>query len=261
MLTLIDFSNVAYLSFYGSLRANNIKPEECPEDYIGHIDSFKKKIDQIYQKGQQLSDQQTMVFVLDDKPTYRLSIYPEYKASRKKMTFSPKKALMDLIKFWNIKTVISPGNEADDIIATMVAEHSDDTKVGVVTTDKDIWQINTFLNTFVMNPQTLDIVTEENLRKDFEINHWSKIKLHKALFGDSSDNMPNNTPRMQRYLLQVINDSDGNLDTFYELLKSVKVSDRCEELLKKNKEAIKINYRLAKLRYNCDIKDYVWEDK
>ena len=57
--------------------------------------------------------------------------------------------------------------EADDAIATFVAQNCDDQKIVVVTTDKDLWQILDHPNTSILDPGSLEFVTEKLLKEKF----------------------------------------------------------------------------------------------
>ena len=255
-ILLLDFSNLAYLSFFNSLKVHKKKPEEVDASYNGHIDSFSAKIEKLLEKLS--SEQTTPVFVLDQKPIHKYALYPEYKSNRKTLPFNPKPSLLGIIRYWGWRTIYSPDMEADDAIASFVARNFDDNKIVVVTSDKDIWQVNDHPNTSILNPVTLNFVTLDDLRESFSISNYSQIKLHKALWGDASDAVPNSAPRMQKYLLPVINKSNGELDDFYEKLKEERISNRCRELLDLNKAQIHINYELVRLQYSCKVINYQW---
>ena len=121
MVVLIDFSNLVWSSFYGSLKYFKYTPENCPQDYTGHLDFFHQKLIKI------LQDQpcNEYIFVLDCKPIGKFKLYSEYKKSRKRIKFNPKSAVLKMLDTWKANVVYAEGYEADDAIASYVGDHLD----------------------------------------------------------------------------------------------------------------------------------------
>ena len=78
-------------------------------------------------------------------PTFRHRAYAEYKAHRKEIEPDLKFQLplaQDLVRAWGLPTVVKPGYEADDLIATLAARGvRDGFDVLIVTGDKDALQL------------------------------------------------------------------------------------------------------------------------
>jgi len=248
---LIDFSNLAYSSFFAAIRNDNIKPEETPPHYTGHVHVFHQKV----QSLQQASHAAKMIFALDQWPKAKAELLPTYKSTRKKMEFNPKTALLTALQSWYCKTIEAQHEEADDVIASYVAQNFDYENIFVATTDKDIWQIADHPNCTIYNFHSNYSVTAAKLKEDFRVDEFRHIRLYKALFGDSGDNIPNATPRMQAHLIPLVIMSNGTLEHFWDIVdvKKGQLSARCQELLEANKKQIAINYELTTLRYNCKL--------
>lgn len=251
MILLIDFSNLVWASFFGSLKYTKYEPETCPLDYTGHVDFFHQKLVKILQD---VSCSQYL-FVLDHKPHQKYTIFPDYKKSRKKLQFDPKPAVIRLLEVWQAQVVHSEGCEADDVIASYVADNLD-TPITVATTDKDLWQLLENDKTKIYNFIKNSFVTKRELDEVYGVDSFAKIKLHKTLWGDSGDNVPNLIPRMQKPLIPYIIQSDGTLDHFWKVVTANwgTLSDRCQNLLTDNKDSLKINYQLVRLNFDCSYK-------
>jgi hypothetical protein len=249
MIILIDFSNLVWSSFYSSLRYHKYEPETCPSDYTGHVDCFHQKLVKILQ-DQPCED---YLFALDNKPKTKFSIFPEYKKSRKRIEFNPKPAILRLLQSWGAKVVQGEYYEADDIIASYVANNLD-TDICVATTDKDLWQLLENPRTKIYNFHKNSLVTKRELYEAYGLNDYAHIKLHKTLWGDSGDNVPNLVPRMQKNLLPLIMQTDGTLNDFWKHTAASwdTLSDRCKEILDENRDKLKTNYELVRLNFDCE---------
>ena len=248
MIVLIDFSNLVWSAFFGSLKFFKHEPETCPENYTGHVDFFHQKLVKILQE-QPCNE---YIFVLDQKPKKKFSIYPDYKKSRKRLEFNPKPAIFDLLHHWKSKILFSEENEADDAIASYVANNLDE-NITVASTDKDLWQLLENPRTKVYNFHKNGFVTKRELNEAYSISDYSQVKLVKTLWGDSGDNVPNLIPRMQKNLMPYVLQTDGTLTSFWNIVNTnwSQLSDRCKEILDANRETLKINYELVRLNFDC----------
>jgi 5'-3' exonuclease len=161
---------------------------------------------------------------------------------------------MNMLVEWGSKVIYSENNEADDAIASFVASNIDKEMV-IATTDKDLWQLCEIPHVKVFNFQKSTFVGKKELKESFELDDYTHIKLHKALWGDVSDNVPNLAPRLGRILLPVVKKTDGSLRDFWEKVEENKnsLTEKCLETLDLNKEKIRINYELVRLNFDCDV--------
>jgi len=253
MIVVVDFNNIVYAAFHRSLGINNIKDmTQVGHFYSGHVDIFR----QMLHRHLQLIGSSRVVFALDSKPKHKLGLYPEYKANRDPLPINPKPAIGREVENWSGEVLYADGYEADDAIAAYVARHATEEPITVMTSDKDMWQVLDHENVSVYSPHKQKLVDKTDLATAFHnISEFSHIKLVKALWGDSTDNIKNAVPRMQRYLVPVVKETDGTLADFWDKVfaPGVKLSEKCLEYLKQNNEIIETNYKLASLVYNCPL--------
>lgn len=128
-LLLVDLSSIFWRAWHASGDAEINKAKDVTTGTI-----------------QKASSGYRHVVLCEDQPPYSRSlIYPEYKANREEKSeqatgmFTRVKEYLD--NRWPI--VGCDGAEADDIIATLTrqAVESGDTKVSILTPDKDLWQL------------------------------------------------------------------------------------------------------------------------
>ena len=249
MIVVIDFSNLVWSAFHSSLRFTKYEPENCPPEYTGHVDAFHQKLIKILQE-QPCTE---YYFALDSNPQGKFNIYPEYKKTRKRIAFKPKKAIYDLLEAWKAKVMYSEYMEADDVIAAYVADHLDD-DITVATTDKDLWQLAENPKTKIYNFHKGIFVTKRELNEAYGIDDFSQIKLCKTLWGDASDNVPNLIPRMQKNLMPHVVLTDGTLREFMKAVDKNwdSLSERCRQILDANRDKLKTNYELVRLNFDCE---------
>jgi 5'-3' exonuclease len=213
-----------------------------------------------------------LIFVEDRTSKRKYDLFPGYKAGRGADDDAEKSAArhwlktegMGRVKAWLKERgyctfAWSEDNEADDTIATLVEKVRGKAPVIVASSDKDLWQL--------FDPPSVDIyhmtkgcfLAHEDIAKKFNgVDNPKFIPLVKALWGDTSDAIPNAVPRMQKQLVPLITASDGTIEDFITrtIFPSANLTARCKELLKLGAEQVQINYKLAKLDLNCKV---TWE--
>jgi 5'-3' exonuclease len=237
-----------WASFYASLRAFNVKVEACPATYTGHVDFFHQKLVRILQDA----PCHEYYFVMDKKPMNKYRIFPEYKKGRTKIEFDPKPATISSLMEWGAKVIWSEDNEADDCIASYIAENVDK-PFCVATTDKDLWQLCDIPSVRVYNFLKGSFVDKDALKEAYDLEEYTHIKLHKALWGDPSDNVPNVAPRLQKSLMPIIKQTDGTLKGLWDKLDSGwdSLNPKAQAVISMNKDKIQLNYELVKLNFDC----------
>lgn len=251
---VVDYSNLAYISFFANAKAEDV----IPDGYTKHIETFHEKITRAINSFGM--DTNCLIFAEDCYPKVKKELLPEYKTGRQKIEFDVRGTLTDNLKFDHYYFAKTKDFEADDVIATLVQKNP--TKnILVITTDKDIWQILSHHNCNIYNPVGNEIITREHLEKKFKLDDFKQIALHKALWGDSSDKIPNLIPRMQKQLLPLVKQTTGNLAEFFRVVKANRdnLTKRCVELLDENEDKLITNYTMAKLNANLEVK--IWENK
>jgi hypothetical protein len=199
--------------------------------------------------------QAEFIFVRDEDSVRKIMLYPEYKANRNGSDLPINEALK-FIKEKNVGRVCySPMNEADDTIASLL----DDNPAVIVSCDRDLWQLIELRKVGVLNPLTKKFITTADIQKAFQLEDPAHIVLHKALWGDAGDCVPNAMPRQQKALRPIVCVSNGTLESFTTGLRAAwsSLSQRCKDLWNENESQVQINYNLVRLHRYCPI---VWED-
>lgn len=183
-LTLIDGSSYLYRAFHALPPLKTSQGEPSGAIY-GVISMLKKAIQTI------ASDRIAVIFD-SPTPTFRHTLYPDYKANRLMMPeelqaqISPLQAMIEAM---GLPLIIMPGIEADDIIASLAQEAVlQGLSVVISTNDKDFAQIvsNDITLSNTMTGLQLDpsgVKTRFGIAPDQIVDYLS-------LIGDSSDNIP-----------------------------------------------------------------------
>lgn len=186
ILLLIDFNNILHRAFhaYDNLSFSG-KSTAC---LYGVIITLAKTIP-IFNPN--------YIIVCDDFPPYlRRQLLPEFKNDRPKADpervneFNESKAdcekFLDLL---NIPIVKSEGLEADDIIASFVRDHHNDSfdKIVIMSNDDDLFQLLTYPKVVLQRSKNLyDLKAFKEEYPDMKIEDWAKFT---ALAG-SHNNVP-----------------------------------------------------------------------
>ena len=142
------------------------------------------------------ADSYDFVALCKDSPPYaRRELYPEYKQNREKassvMIEQLRRTLAELER-WGYRVVGVPGQEADDVIATLAKLGSKaGYAVDIWTPDKDVRQALHWARTRIVDPLNGTVITGGDLLTD---EKWgippNMIPSFLALVGDGSDNLP-----------------------------------------------------------------------
>lgn len=135
-----------------------------------------------------------MVFVVDGKgKNFRHELYADYKANRSaapEQLILQIKPILDIIESLGVKVLVSEDCEADDYLASMVANFSKDRPVVLVGADKDLKQCISE-QVVLWDPSGKDerMTTLESFIAETGL-HPTSWADYQALIGDSSDNIP-----------------------------------------------------------------------
>lgn len=155
--------------------------------------------------------------------TKRHENYPEYKANRQALEDEFKYQIplvQELIQELAIPNLVAPGYEADDIIATLVANYKDNPEctIKVYSSDKDLKQ---FLqeNVLIIDPIKNQMTRTIDFQKEFGFAPLSIVD-YLALVGDSADNIkgvPSIGPKKASFLIQKY----GTMENIYTHLAEI----------------------------------------
>ena len=190
-------------------------------------------------------------------PTFRHTMYPEYKAGRHA---TPPELLMqfpyvkDCIRAMGISVIEKEGYEADDTLGTLsaLACAEGDTFSYVLTGDRDSLQLIGERTTVLLatNSQVVDFTSEVFFEKYGVLP--SQFVDVKALMGDSSDNIPGVRGIGEKTALKLISEN-VSLDNLYENIDSIKIGAKALEKLKEDRESAFLSRELARIVTNAPV--------
>lgn len=162
-----------------------------------------------------------LVICYEGGEKYRYELFPEYKAGRNRTKdFDPSpdaKRMMSHICCTEIKPV---GAEADDAIAAFIKRKPEAQHL-ILSSDKDLWALR---GPRVETVSFRDILSEADVRKSCKKHFGTptpkSITLAKALYGDTSDNLPR-VPRLFKKHVASVLEKTAIPDEFFANLDGV----------------------------------------
>lgn len=184
-ILICDGHNIAYRAFFAIRKLSSSKgvPTNAVYGFIRQMESLISKI-----------NPDSAVVVFDGGiPDYRLELLDSYKAQRPHMPeeMRPQMSLIgDYLRYAQFHSVCLDGQEADDVIATLVSKASmrGVEQIVLATSDKDMFQL-------VSNEVFISLPKQDRLMGPAEVRNKtgvdpSQILDWLALIGDSADNIP-----------------------------------------------------------------------
>lgn len=187
------------------------------------------------------------------KPTKRQDLYESYKAHRPSM---PEDLVVQvphirrIIDAFRIKTLSLPGEEADDIIATLTnMARAEGLDVCLVTSDKDLYQL---LGPGVTAYDTMKnrIFQADDIVERFGVEP-ERIPDFLALTGDSADNIPG-VPGVGPKTAKTLMKEFGSVERLLQEAESIK-RPRLRETVKDNADMLRLSLRLATVNSNLPL--------
>ena len=187
-----------------------------------------------------------LALVFDTKgPTFRHSLYSEYKANRPPM---PEELAIQIpyihtiVKHLNLALIEKQGFEADDIIGTLARlAEEDGFNVVVVTGDKDFRQIIS-PSTILWDTMKDKRANDETLKEELGVSPEKMVEIA-GLSGDSSDNIPGVSGIGEKTAAQLIREF-GDIEGVYKNLHAIK-KKKVKENLEKSYETALLSKKLA----------------
>jgi DNA polymerase-1 len=194
-------------------------------------------------------------------PTFRHEADDTYKADRPDTPedFIPDlKNLKELLSALNLPVLSAPGYEADDLLATLAKQGSQEGyQVKVVTGDRDLFQlVNSDEKISVLyldhkalkgNKVTGTEVDEDQVAKMLNIRP-DQVVDYKALCGDKSDNIPGVKGIGDKTAVKLLSEY-GTLANIYQHLDEIKGAT--QKKLRQGEEAAKHSQFLAQLKFDA----------
>ena len=250
-LYIIDGSAIAYRSYFGMIRAGLTRSDGFP---TGACYAFINSLLNLMENRD--PDHVVMVFDASEK-TFRHDIYPEYKATREAMPDDLVQQLPyihDLTKALNIKVIIEPGFEADDVLGTLANKaRAEGLEVYMVTGDKDLMQMlndNIYMYKPGRGKKEDEIITQKELQEKWNVRP-EQVADFLALKGDSSDNIPGVKGIGEKRAARLLNKFDS-IEDIYKNLDDIE-STRLKNYLKKGEEQAHFSKRLTTIDTDVDV--------
>ena len=251
-LIIFDTSWVSYAAATASIYSNFTFNHK----FTGHIfGSMAKILSSFKAYGKSDISNTELIFVFDEYPDLAYELYPEYKKGRIK-TLNPIPDIKNMVNLFSCHQAYAPRTEADHVIGTIANKYCTTHKIYIISADKDLWQLLDLPNVYI-TPRLKEYATKKSFEKKFGIKNVSGIALHKAIFGDASDNIPKLQGSLRHKVIKkYIDISDGTPSSFYSLLenKPEDMKDSVYTILMNNKEWVKRIYRLTKLQTDIEYK-------
>ncbi len=198
-----------------------------------------------------------LVIATDSKePTFRHKMYPLYKANRTEMPEDLARQLPYLFRLFdalNCKLLKEPGVEADDLIGSLVKQHSTPDLVSyIVSGDKDFMQLINH-HIFLYSPKKAEpaqIIGIEGVHEKFSCGPEHVVDAL-ALIGDTADNVPGVNGIGDKGAAKLIG-AFGSLEGIYEHLDEIK-NERQRESLRNSKDAAFLSRELLRIKIDLDL--------
>lgn len=185
--------------------------------------------------------------------TFRKEIYAEYKANRPPAPDDLRVQIQraeQIVRAWGLAVFKQDGVEADDLIASIVAEcRKIGRRVVIVSADKDLMQL---VSHDVLMWDTLrnKVFGPEEVKERFEVAPEQLGDLL-ALTGDSSDNIPG-VPSVGLKTASTLLNEHKSLDGIYAALDSI-TKKKLKETLIQHRDDAYLSRQLVALKSDCPV--------
>ncbi|MCH5265321.1 MAG: DNA polymerase I [Lachnospiraceae bacterium] len=248
-LVLIDGNSIINRAFYGV-------PELTNRDGL-HTNAIYGFLNIMF-KVMEEEEPSHMLVAFDEKaPTFRHTMYEQYKGTRKPMPEELREqvpVLKEVLQAMNIMIFSREGIEADDILGTMAKKgEKEGYEVSVVSGDRDLLQLasDTVLvripktrggQTVVENYHTAQVIEKHGVTP-------AQIIDLKGLMGDSSDNIPGVPGVGEKTALKILT-MFGTVENAIAHVEEI-TPNRAKEAVKKHASLAKLSKTLATIKTDC----------
>lgn len=193
----------------------------------------------------------------DNEAVRKKVAFPEYKAERSRIGIHEQIAdLKEMLGCINVTQAECLGEEADDVIATLVRKYSEEGLVYILTSDKDLMQLVRDGKVIMIRPKTSNkpesFYDEDAVRAEYGVP-TKGIASFLALRGDQVDGIPG----LQRVRSTVIADlvtRYGEPGAIYSKIASEKLTDFERASFDSFRQQAEVNYTLTKLVDDLDLR-------
>jgi 5'-3' exonuclease len=222
----------------------------------GHVKKYTKP-------GQRIA----IVIAIDNEPKEKRLLFPEYKMNRDEnqvMLEEERNERLEsyyaFLKTFPCTFAESPGEEADDVIATITSKYRKPTFV--FSSDKDLWQLLNNPRVQQISLRKSEKVTDADLLKKFDLTRKRAhmVSLYKAVMGDVSDNIPK-VPRIPtkafHEAMGKISYVEGAGDPVSMVIEAAETLDkpRAHTLLVEHEQLVRRNLDIITLKKDLDLQE------
>lgn len=186
----------------------------------------------------------------DTGRTFRDDIYPEYKATREKMPDDLRlqiDRIREVVNTFGIPIFEAEGYEADDVLGTVARLASNEgVEVIILTGDRDLLQLaddNVFIRLAGKKLSEAMDYGPKQVRTRYNLEP-SQLVDHKAMVGDSSDNIPGVRGIGEKTSVKLLQEY-GDLDEIYKHLEDI--PKRFQSKLEENRENAYLSRKLGEI--------------
>ncbi|MBR5592431.1 MAG: DNA polymerase I [Kiritimatiellae bacterium] len=192
-------------------------------------------------------------------PTFRHTLYPEYKAQREKMPEDIAAAILqaqELAAAWGIKLIQSDGYEADDILGTLATRGAaEGFEVIIASPDKDLGQL-AGEHISIYRPGDDNPLSAEAIAAQWQIPSAARMIDYLALAGDSSDNIPGVPGVGQKTAIKLLNEYPS-LEALLDAAPSIK--GKTGALLQQHRDLALLSKQLVTIVRDIPL-DITWDE-
>jgi len=186
----------------------------------------------------------------DTGRTFRDDLYPEYKATREKMPDDLRLQLdriREVVNTFGIPILEAEGYEADDVLGTVARKASNEgVEVIILTGDRDLLQLADDSVFIRLAGQKLSEAVDygpEEVKARYDLEPTQLVD-HKAMVGDSSDNIPGVRGIGEKTSVKLLQEY-GDLDGIYEHLEDI--PKRFQTKLEENRDNAYLSRKLGEI--------------
>lgn len=190
-------------------------------------------------------------------PTFRHSMFPEYKANREATPEDIKIAvpyIKQLLDAYKIPVIEVSGYEADDTIGTLAKQAAKEGfEVYMMTPDKDYAQLvdtNIFMYKPKRSGKDVEIIGKDNIADIFNVDKPEQVVDILGLMGDSSDNIPG-CPGIGPKTATKLIAKYGSIEALYENINQTQGKQK--ENLENFKEQVFLSKELAQIKLDVPV--------
>ncbi len=250
---VIDISSYVFRAYHALPPLSNSKGE--PTHAVAGVSGMLAKL-------LRERDPKGIVVAMDSREgSFRKDLYEPYKANRPPAPPDLEQQMLrvrQIVEAWGMSPIEAPGYEADDIIATLVAQAREKgLRVVIVSADKDLLQL---VGPDVVMYDTMrdKVFGPEETQEKFGVTP-DQVRDLLALMGDSSDNVPGVPSVGQKTAAKLLQEW-GTLEGIYEHLDEI-TRKALKEKLATHREAAETSRELVTLRDDVAIDPGVMSHK